>query len=117
LRVSNNPAFNLIKTNTEWLATKENEKIYSLNIDKFRDEKKKVNATLKQLESLNKLPRELEVAALPQDAGKYANDKDRDERFKSWLKNLRNDLRLDETVSVMNDMVNQRNLALSGKKN
>lgn len=115
LRVNNNPAFNLIKTNSEWLAAKENAKVYSLNIDKFRDEKKKVGATLKQLESLNKLPKELEVSALPQDNGKYANDKDRDERFKTWLKNLRNDYRLDETVNVMNDMVNQRNLAL-GKK-
>ena len=115
-RVSNNPAFNLIKTNTEWLATKENEKVYSLNIDKFRDEKKKVNATLKQLESLNKLPKELEVSELPQDTGKFASDKDKDERFKGWLKNLRNDFRLDETINVMNDMVNQRNLAL-GKKN
>ncbi|HTE09416.1 MAG TPA: carboxy terminal-processing peptidase, partial [Chitinophagaceae bacterium] len=31
-RISINPAFNLIKTNTEWLA-KENDKVYSLNID------------------------------------------------------------------------------------
>jgi carboxyl-terminal processing protease len=83
LRVNNNPAFNLIKTNSEWLAAKENAKVYSLNIEKFRDEKKKVGATLKQLESLNKLPKELEVSALPQDNGKYANDKDRDERFKT----------------------------------
>ena len=37
-RVTNNPAFNLIKTNTEWLAKKENDKEYSLNIDKFREE-------------------------------------------------------------------------------
>ncbi|HSC38700.1 MAG TPA: carboxy terminal-processing peptidase, partial [Chitinophagaceae bacterium] len=57
LRVSNNPTFNIIKTNTEWLAAKEEQKEFSLNIDKFRDSKKKVNATLKQLESLNKLPR------------------------------------------------------------
>ncbi|MFT3934667.1 MAG: carboxy terminal-processing peptidase [Chitinophagaceae bacterium] len=110
-RVSLNPAFNLIKTNTEWLA-KENDKVYSLNIDKFRDEKKKVNATYKQLETLNKLPKELTVSALAEDTTKYANDKDKDDRFKAWLKSLRNDLYLDETVNVMNDMVNQYNTAL-----
>jgi carboxyl-terminal processing protease len=113
-RVSNNPAFNLIKTNTEWLA-KENDKVYALNIEKFRDEKKKVNATVKQLESLNKLPKELEVNALPEDLNKYAADKSKDDRFKAWLKALKNNIYLDETVNVMNDMVNQRNLAL-GKK-
>ncbi|MEO5681495.1 MAG: carboxy terminal-processing peptidase [Chitinophagaceae bacterium] len=111
-RVSINPAFNLIKTNTEWLA-KENDKVYSLNMDKFRDEKKKVTATYKQLETLNKLPKELTVTALQEDVTKYANDKDKDDRFKAWLKILRNDLYLDETVNVMNDMVNQHNMALN----
>ena len=111
-RVSINPAFNLIKTNTEWLA-KENDKVYSLNIEKFRDEKKKVSATYKQLETLNKLPKELTVTALQEDENKYANDKDKDDRFKAWLKSLRNDLYLDETVNVMNDMVNQHNMALN----
>ncbi len=113
-RVTNNPAFNLIKTNTEWLA-KENDKTYSLNIDKYRDEKKKISATVKQLESLNKLPKELEVNALTSDANKYANDKDKDDRFKAWLKSLRNNLYLEETVNIMNDMVNQHNLALNKK--
>ncbi len=112
-RVNINPAFNLIKTNTEWLAEKENAKVYSLNIDKYKDEKKKINATNKQLEALNKLPKELTVSALAADNGKFANDKDKDDRFKSWLKNLRNDLYLDETVNVMNDMVSQQNMALN----
>lgn len=111
-RVSLNPAFNLIKTNTEWLA-KENDKVYSLNLEKFRDEKKKVSATYKQLETLNKLPKELSVTALPEDSSKYANDKDKDDRFKAWLKALRNDLYLDETVNVMNDMVNLHNMAVA----
>lgn len=115
-RVSVNPAFNLIKTNTEWLA-KENDRVYSLNIDKYRDEKKKVSATYKQLETLNKLPKELSVTALQEDATKYANDKDKDDRFKAWLKSLRNDLYLDETVNVMNDLVNQHNIALNRGQN
>ena len=112
-RININPAFNLIKTNTEWLAERENAKVYSLNIDKYKEEKKKITATNKQLESLNKLPKELAVNALAADTGKFANDKDKDARFKSWLKNLRNDLYLDETVNVMNDMVSQHNMALN----
>src|SRR5690606_36453563 len=48
MRIDNNPAFNLIKTNTEWLA-EQNDRVYSLNLKKFREEKKKVNATVKQI--------------------------------------------------------------------
>ncbi|MBC7902517.1 MAG: carboxy terminal-processing peptidase [Gemmatimonadaceae bacterium] len=114
VRTANNPAFKLIKTNTEWLA-RENDKVYSLGINKYREEKKKVDATVKQLESLNKLAKELDVTALPADVNKYANDKDKDERFKAWLKGLQNDIYLDETVNVMNDLVNQRNLAIANK--
>lgn len=111
-RVSNNPAFNLIKTNTEWLA-KQNDKVYSLKLDKFREEKKAINATVKQLETLNKLPKELTVSALTGEDNKFGSDTDKNERFKNWLKGLRNDLYLDETVNVLNDMVAQRNLAVT----
>nr|WP_214446643.1 carboxy terminal-processing peptidase [Flavihumibacter rivuli] len=113
-RVANNEAFNLIKTNTDWLS-EQNDKVYSLNIDKFRESKKKINATVKQLETLNKLPKELEVASIPGDEDKFAVDKDKLERYKQWKKNLRTDIYLDEAVNVINDMVFQRNLALGNK--
>lgn len=109
-RVNTNPAFTAIKTNTKWLAD-QNDKVYALNIDKFREEKKAISATVKKLEALNKLPKELEVSTLPEDANKYANDKDREERFKQWQKSLRNDIYLNEAVNVVNDMVYQKNLA------
>jgi len=35
------------------------------------------------------LPKELTVSALQEDNTKYANDKDKDDRFKAWLKALR----------------------------
>ena len=54
-RVNNNHAFNLIKTNTDWLA-EQNDKVYSLNLVKFRENKKKINSTVKQIETLYKLP-------------------------------------------------------------
>ncbi|WP_232373325.1 carboxy terminal-processing peptidase [Pinibacter aurantiacus] len=109
-RVNSNPAFNEIKTDTKWLAD-QNDKVYSLNIDKFREEKKNISTTVKKLEALNKLPKELDVVTLPQDANRYANDKDRQDRFKQWQKSLKNDIYLNEAVNVVNDMVVQRNLA------
>lgn len=109
-RVKNNKSFNLIKTKTEWLA-KQNDKIYSLKLDKFREEKKIISAASKELETLNKLSKEFNVNPLSGEENKFANDKDKDERWKTWMKNLRNDIYLDEAINVVNDMVTQLNLA------
>jgi carboxyl-terminal processing protease len=53
-RINSNEAFRLIKENTEWLA-KQNDKEYSLNIDKFRKEQKAILATIRQNDSLRRL--------------------------------------------------------------
>lgn len=110
-RVNQNPAFNQIKTNTEWLA-EQNDRVYSLNLQKFIEDKKKVNATVKQIETLYKLSNELDVESLPGDEEKFATDTDKLTRYKAWKKNLRNDIYLDETINAVNDMVNQQNLAI-----
>ncbi|MBC8035275.1 MAG: carboxy terminal-processing peptidase, partial [Chitinophagaceae bacterium] len=114
LRVNNNEAFKLIKTNTEWLA-KQNDKVYSLKLEKYREEKKAIIATNKQLETLNKLPKELNVANLVGETNRYAADTAKAERFKAWMKNLRNDIYLNEAVNVVNDMVTQKNIAAAQK--
>ncbi|KIC93655.1 carboxy terminal-processing peptidase [Flavihumibacter solisilvae] len=114
-RVNNNPAFNLIKTNTDWLA-EQNDKVYSLNLAKFRENKKKISSTVKQIETLYKLSRELDVESVPGDEDRFASDTDKLERYKAWKKNLRNDIYLDEAINAVNDMVYQKNLAQSGKQ-
>lgn len=111
-RVKANSAFNLIKSNTEWLA-KQNDKVYSLKMDKFMSEKKAVSANYKQLETLNKLPKELTINPLMGEENKFASDKDKEERIKTWMKNLKNDIYLDEAVNVVNDMVGTKNVALA----
>jgi carboxyl-terminal processing protease len=108
-RLKTNSAFNLIHDDAEWL-NKESDKVYSLNLDKYRTEQKQVKATYKQIETLSKLPKEMNVLALPQDAGKYAADKDKADRFQLWLKDRRTDIWLGEAVNVIDDMVAQKNL-------
>lgn len=113
-RISNNLTFNTIKTKTEWLAN-QNDKVYSLKLDKFREDKKAISAAYKQLEALNKLPKELNVNALTGEENKYANDKDKEERFKTWLKSLKSDIYLDEAINVVNDMVSTGHPAVVNK--
>lgn len=108
-RVENDPVFKLIKDNTDFLA-KQNDKIYSLNIDKYRKDQKLVRTTFSDLESLMKLKAEIDVAALSGEENRWAEDKNKQERFNAWLKNLRKDIYLDQAVKVVNDMISQQNL-------
>jgi len=110
-RLKNNTAFNLIRSDAEWLS-KENDKVYPLNLIKYREEQKQIKATNKQIETLSKLAAgtELNVIALPQDANKYVGDKDKGDRFQQWLKDKRTDIYLGEAVNVLDDMITQKNL-------
>jgi carboxyl-terminal processing protease len=108
-RLKSNSVFSQIRTDAEWL-NKESEKVYSLNLDKYRDDQKQVKTTNKQLEALSKLSKEMDVQALPEDAHRYDDDKDKADRFQQWLKALRTDIWLGESVNVVDDMVSQKSL-------
>ncbi len=109
LRLDNDTTFKLIRDNTEWLA-RQNDKQYSLQIDKYRKEQKMIRSTIKQVEALMKLNGQLDVSALPNETNRWANDKNKQERFNLWLKTLQKDIYLDQAVKVMNDMISQQNL-------
>lgn len=108
-RLKNNPSFGLIRANAEWL-DKQNDKKYPLNIEKYREEQKQIKATVKQIETLSKLQKPMNVLGLPQDADRYAGDKDKQKRYEQWLKGLGTDIYLNEAINVEDDMVMQKNL-------
>ena len=112
LRLENDNTFKLIKESSEWLS-KQNDKQYSLKLDKYRADLKTIRTTQKQLESLLKLNAELNVAALPNEVNRWADDKNKQERFNQWLKNLQKDIYLDQALKVMSDMISQQNLVKS----
>jgi carboxyl-terminal processing protease len=110
-RLKNNSSLNLIQTDAEWLGKTE-DRVFSLNLQKYRDEEKQIRSTVKQIETLSKLPagNELAVLALPEDAHKYDGDQLKAERFQTWLKEKKTDLWLGETVNVLDDMIAEKNL-------
>jgi carboxyl-terminal processing protease len=108
-RLDNDPTFKLIHESTDWLA-KQNDKEYSLQIDKYRKEQNLIRSTIKQLESLMKLKSDLNVSALKNENNRWPDDKNKQERFNQWLKGLQKDIYLDQAVKVVNDMISQQNL-------
>jgi carboxyl-terminal processing protease len=115
-RVNSNNVFSLIKKNAQWLA-KQNDKTYSLKLDKYREEKKQISSTNKELDSLvNKLPKEINVHTLTGEENKYAGDKDKNDRMADWRKSLKNDIYLNETINVINDMAAGQKTAVAATK-
>ena len=114
-RISASPSFNIIRENAEWLS-KQNDKEYTLNLKKYQEEQKEIRNRVKQIDSLNKTPSEVNVEALADDLKKFQYDEGKSERFKQWIKNLRSDIYLDESVKVINDMIIQNNLVYNNSK-
>ncbi len=118
-RVKQNKSFQLIKESTDWLS-KYNDKAYSLNITKYRLDKKTLSNTIKTIDSLTKMQVPLEVASLAVDLQRISGDKGKEERNTAFINRLKTDLHLGETVNVMNDMIQQYYIAqnkLSDRKN
>jgi carboxyl-terminal processing protease len=110
-RIANNPSFNTIKNDAVWL-DKERDKPTDLQLEKYRERRKKMNTIGKELETALKLPKSLNIVLAKSDAEKYTLDQEKEDRFiKPWLKGLQTDIYLDETVNIMNDMVSQFNVA------
>ena len=108
-RVKANPAFNQIEKSAEWL-NKLNDKVFPLSLEKYRDEQKDIKSTVKQIETLTKLPQPMNIETISQDMAKYSGDKDKAERYKQWVDSRKTDIYLREAVNVLDDMVAQKNL-------
>jgi carboxyl-terminal processing protease len=91
-----------------------NDKEYSLNLNKYKEEQNQLKVAYKKLDSLYKLPKDLNVTSNPLDTAGISTDKEKMERNKQFLSRLKGDVYIDETVKVMNNMINQSNLALNG---
>ena len=109
-RLENDVTFKTIKENSDWLS-KQNDRQYSLQIDKYRKEQAAIRTTVKQMETLLKLADSLNVSALPNEVNRWENDKNKQDRFAQWIKSLQKDIYLDQTVKIMNDIISQQNLA------
>ena len=114
-RIQSNSAFGLIKSNTDWLG-KNLESPVSLKLEKYKEQQEKLKNTVNQNNNLGKLAKEMDMSVLKPDYDKFYNnpDKQKGERYQAWLKTLKSDLYIDETVTIVSDMSNQPNpLAVS----
>jgi carboxyl-terminal processing protease len=108
-KIKSNASLNLLQGNLQWLA-KNAELPASLNIQKYRDRQKQVTTTVNQNNTLMKVKEDMSVEALIADKDKFYNnpDKPKGERYQAWLKNLKSDMHIDESVKIVSEMAHSQ---------
>lgn len=108
--VTGNPNFKKIRETVDWL-DKYNDKEYSLNLAKYKEEQKLLKAKVAELDKLYKLTKEMNVKNTEADMAVLNEAKDKLEKNNQWLKRVSGDIYIDETVKVMYNMIGQTNTA------
>ncbi len=104
--IKNSPMFTALKSKLDSIA-KQDDKVYSLNIGKYKADAVKLKATYKQLEDLYKLPKELNVTNNSEDTANVNSNAEKQDKNKKFIESVKSDIYIDETVKVMNNMINQ----------
>lgn len=107
-RVSANDSFTKITANAKRLKKQRDQSVYSLNIDEFRKLKKSIE---KESEEMKKLA-DVEIPGLTAknlsaDLAAINIDSTKINRNNEFLKDLRKDIYVDESLNIMSDMIRQ----------
>ncbi len=105
-RVKANSSFTAIHEISD-LIEKTNDKEYSLQLTKYRDDQKNIRDAFKRIEEMNNSQKNLEVAMLTEDEKKLMSDNDKLERRKQWINALSKDVYINETCQIIEDMIKQ----------
>lgn len=105
-RVTASPIFNAIKESSA-LTEKMNQRFYSMNLIKYRDEQKKIRDSFKKIDEAAKSITKLQVNFLPIDSTKLSVDQDKFERRKQWISNIAKDVYINESTHIVSDMIGQ----------
>lgn len=110
-RLSTNDVFKEIKDKTNVLA--DNRKTArSLEIQKYKAQQKEVREISTKVRNLTQLKDDLSVANLSSDLESINSDSLKKDRNDFWVKYLKKDVYLGETLNVMSDVIQQKGMAL-----
>ncbi|MER0441013.1 carboxy terminal-processing peptidase [Emticicia sp. W12TSBA100-4] len=110
-RLTTNDVFKQIKDNTNILA--DNRKTArSLEIQKYKAQQKEVRDISTKVRNLTQLKDDLSVANLSSDLEAINSDSLKKDRNDFWVKYLKKDVYLGETLNIMNDVIQQKGMAL-----
>jgi carboxyl-terminal processing protease len=103
-RVSTNPLFDAVSESSKRLKQLEEDNTVSLNEKKFRKDQEAATLLAKKIEELDKKVTLLDITNLKEDAGRINTDSTTIKRNTDWLRLLKKDMYISETVNILEDM-------------
>ena len=103
-RIEANQAMQLIDENAKWLDDRNKENVYSLNIDKFKLEQKKLEETNKKYKVLSDYNNKLTFKSLPNEELSTKTDLALKEKRDRWHESLSKDIYIEEAIHVLDDL-------------
>lgn len=108
-RVSANEQFKLMDENAKWVSERKDNNVYSLNLDKFKEEVTKTEAIAKKFKVLNDYKNGLKFDALPYEKAIFAKEPLLAEKKERWFESLSKDIYVEEALNVLDDMQPAKN--------
>jgi carboxyl-terminal processing protease len=103
-RIKANPSFILEDENAHRLKQQSNKTLFTLNLEKYRQEQALLQKESKKYDDIVKEIPGIEITAPLADAAKSKSDSAKTEGVKAWHKNIKKDMYIYETVQVLNDI-------------
>ena len=103
-RIAAKEELKLIEENAKWIDQRNNENIYSLNIDKFTAEKKRIDELAKKYKSISKYQNNLKFESLPYELEVMKVDVSLKEKRERWHESLAKDIYVEEALNVLQDL-------------
>ena len=103
-RIESNPQFKLIDENAKWRQARNEENVYSLQIDKFKQEQKALEDTNKKYKSISDYSNALKFQSLPYEDQQMKSDVTLKEKRDRWHESLSKDIYVEEAIHVLDDL-------------
>lgn len=103
-RIRNNENFRLIDSNAQWINERQNDKVFSLNMEEFKQRAEKIEEKSKEYESLKEYKNQLVFKSLPSEVSLFEQDTVLKSKREVWHENMQEDLYIEEAVNVLNDL-------------
>ena len=104
-RVKEDATFQEILKNAQRLKSQRDNSVYSLNLEKFRTGQEALNKEIEAYKKLFEQEIVYGVENVPSDVAYVEGEEGRKARNEDWLKSVRQDVLLRETLQVMHDML------------
>lgn len=103
-RMEQNPQFQLIEENAKWLKERQDENVFSLNIDKFKQEQEALELKAKKYKAIVNYKNNLKFTSLPNELEAVKNDNLLKEKRDRWHESLSKDVYVEEAINVLDDL-------------